>query len=115
MHQENACARVVENICVLVRSQEGVSGNGDRADLDNAEEAGQKVRTVREQENNPLLQPNTKLAKRIASPVGSIEQLLIAYLLITALNGNLASPAFEDVTIHEKGCGTERLRQSDQE
>jgi len=32
-----------------------------------------------------------------------------------ALNGNLASPAFEDVTIHEKGCGTERLRQSDQE
>jgi hypothetical protein len=58
--------------------------------------------------------PHSKLTKHITRPVGSLEQVPVTYTLIAAFNGNLASPAFEDVPIHEIGGDIECFRQTDQ-
>src|SRR5580698_6221993 len=113
-YQKDASPRVVEKMFVFARFQKSIGWHRHCANLDNAEEGRQKLRSVQKHEHNPLFLPHTKLTKRVARPVGPLKQLLIAYLLVAALNRSLASSAFEDITIHEIGCDIECFWQVNQ-
>src|SRR5579862_2862768 len=108
-----ASARIVQQIPVIGRLQQGVHRNRYGSYLDGAEEARRELRRVEQEQQNPLFHPNTELLQTIAHLIDAMEKLAVREADLTAFDSDLLGPPFLDVAINEMSSGVELVRQQD--
>ena len=77
MDDQNTCVAVVQKVLVVVRLEERVDWNRDRADLDRAEEPGDERGAVGQKQHDALATLHAKIAQRIPGPVDQLEDLRV--------------------------------------
>ena len=78
VHDENARVAVVQEVLVVVRLEQRVDRNRDRADLDRAEERGDERGAVGQKEHDALVTLHAKIAQRVPGPVDQLEDLRVS-------------------------------------
>src|SRR5256885_1758441 len=99
--------RVVEKVLVIMRLQQRVHGNGDSANFDRAEEAVSKFWRIQQEQYYPFFRPDFQTFQKIAAEIHALQKLVITDLLLSSLNSNILSPAFNNVAVNKVGGNVE--------
>src|SRR5439155_1026469 len=109
--------RKVESVAETVREEqlrdaEGAIGAADAEDAP-AEEAGDEVGTVVQQEQHALFRPHAETQQRRSESIHLAEHFVVRDDFVAALDGDAASPSVADIAIDEIRRRVERLRDAD--
>src|SRR5947209_17841703 len=96
-------AGVVEEKTVVGRTHEGVHGHRHRSQLHRAEEGGDELRAIQENQEDPVLHLNAEIAEGVADTVHGFEDFPIGDDAVFVVQGRSACAAFHHVTIDEEG------------
>ncbi len=96
-------AAVVQEVEVVVGAQHGVDGDGDRPDLDRAEERPQEGRRVEQETEDALLRPHAQVEQRVAGAVHELGQARIAEGRLLVEEGGAAPAALGHVAVDVEG------------
>ena len=108
-HDDDACARVGEDVLVVGGSPQRIHRDRNGADSDGAEEAVEELGTVKEQQGDTLSDADTQpLAQSSTELVGARVELGVGDALVPALNGGLTAAALGEVAIDKVRRGVER-------
>ncbi len=83
-HDDGDGAAVLEDVAQVVRRQERVRRDRDRADLDRAEERVDEGGRVQAEDDDALLHPDAELAQRVAAAVDARSELAVGDALALA-------------------------------
>src|SRR3989441_8633630 len=103
-------AAVLKEKTVVGRTHEGVHGHGNRTQLHRAEEGGDKLRAIKESQEDTVLHLNAEIEERVADTVHGFEDFPISDDAVLLMEGGSACAAFHDLTIHEEGRRIEPIR-----
>src|SRR5215813_15050914 len=81
-NDQDASPRIVQDVFIFRRLEQGIDGNGNGADLDPAKEAVDKLRRIEEQNADPLFLSHTQPFERMAGPIDALKELPVGDPLI---------------------------------
>ena len=106
---------VVQQVLVVGRLQERIERDGDRADLDRAEEREHALGRVGQDDGHALFHANTQVDQGVAQPVDPFLKVAVGNRLLAAEDGGLAAASRRHVRVDQGRCRVESIGKSSAE
>src|SRR5215475_14506997 len=101
MNYENPSLAFAEEVTVIGRHSKRACRDDHSADLDHTKICDDKFRTIREQQQHPLLPQQAQSQQSVPSPIDVGRQISVGANGFAKSNRCFSSPALPNVTVHE--------------